>query len=141
GIAATVRALPVPLAAVPLDRARLPRRACAVRLARPELVLPGRGPGGLAEGPLLPVAERVDRPADAAPLPALELGPRGYHRCVGLHQRRRTGAVPERRFARREAEGGRRPPPDVAGGGRAPGAAPGGGPRAAGGRRPRGEDP
>src|SRR5213078_3763284 len=106
---------PVPLGDVHLDRVRLPRRAYAVRLARPELVLRGRGPGGLPEGPLLPVPERVDRPADAAPLPALELGPRGYHRCVGLHQRRRTGAVPERRFARREAEGGRRPPPDVAG--------------------------
>src|SRR2546421_12131776 len=132
-IAAPVRALPVPLGDVHLDRVRLPRRAYAVRLARPELVLRGRGPGGLPEGPLLPVPERVDRPADAAPLPALELGPRGYHRCVGLHQRRRTGAVPERRFARREAEGGRRPPPDVAGGRPRPGAGPRGrGPAARG---------
>src|SRR2546430_9852184 len=69
---------------------------------------------------------------------ALELGPRGYHRCVGLHQRRRTGAVPERRFVRREAEGGRRPPPDVAGGARPPRAARRGAAARAGGPPPPG---
>src|SRR5207248_10692889 len=119
---------------------RLPRRADAVRLAGPELVLRDRGPGWLPEGPLLPVPERVDRPADAAPLPALELDSRGHYRRVGLHQRGRSGVVPERRLARRAAQGGRRPPPDVAGAVRAGGAARRGAQGRAGDRPPGGEE-
>src|SRR5205807_7557680 len=87
-VAAPVRALPVPVGDVHLAGDRLSGRAHALRVAGAQLLLRRRRSGGVPEGSLLPVPERLDDTTHAARLPALELGARPDHRRLGLHQRR-----------------------------------------------------
>src|SRR5256886_16816804 len=82
------RALPVPVGDVHLAGDRLPGRAHALRVAGAQLLLRRRRSGGVPEGSLLPVPERLDDTTHAARLPALELGARPDHRHLGLHPRR-----------------------------------------------------
>ncbi len=114
GVATHYRRARLPLRDVRLDRLRLPRRAHSLRLARPQLLLRYRRPRRLPEGRLLALPEPVDGPSGPAPLSALELDGRRYDRRLGLHERRRGRAVPERPVARNEASRGRCAAPDVA---------------------------
>src|SRR5439155_22958333 len=115
GIAAAVRALSVPFGDLRLAGHRLPGRAHALRMAGAQLLLRRRRSRGIPEGSLLLISERVDGAAYAPSAPPLELDAGRYDRCVGLHERRRGGAIPEWCHARGETYNRTREPLDVAG--------------------------
>src|SRR6478672_10490142 len=83
-----------------LDRLRLHRRANALHLAFPFVVLRHHRSGRFPEGSVLYVSVAMDRQADGAPAAALELGAirRQGNSGSGVRERRFGGVILERQI-------------------------------------------
>ena len=82
-------------------RPTLAAKPWILRIGRPAVRISDCRSRGISQGPLLPLSERLDQRAHGAHAAALELGGREGRTDSGngLHQRRRSGVVPERQIA------------------------------------------